>query len=202
MMRMKPEINERKIVITGIGGQGIVFLTRLISYTAVNLGYAVVVSETHGMSQRGGSVISHLKINGNEAPLIQCGSADFMIAMDSNEAMQNLDYVRRGGMVFVNSNESLHPDLNSHLERLNIRVVSHPASAVAVELGAPSAANIVMAGFVIAYDVLNLPFKNMAETIKQISRKAAERNLQALEAGFQAGKKKVEDAHPTLENPR
>ena len=67
--------NELKLIITGIGGQGIVFLTRLISHTAVNLGYAVVVSETHGMSQRGGSVISHLKINGSESPLVQRGTA-------------------------------------------------------------------------------------------------------------------------------
>ena len=116
------DTSERKVIITGIGGQGIVFLTRLFSYTAVNLGRSVVVSETHGMSQRGGSVISHLKINGSDAPLIQRGSADVMIAMDSNEAMQNMDFMCRGGMVFVNSGEGLHPDLTSHLERLKIRV--------------------------------------------------------------------------------
>jgi indolepyruvate ferredoxin oxidoreductase beta subunit len=199
---MKPEMNERKIIITGIGGQGIVFLTRLISYTAVNLGNSVVVSETHGMSQRGGSVISHLKINGSDAPLILRGSADLMIAMDPNEAMQNMDFMRRGGMVFVNSLESLHPDLTPHLERLNIRLVHFPATTTAVELGSPAAVNIVMAGFVMAYDVLNLPFENMAETIKQISSKAAEQNMRAMEAGFQAGKKKMNEAQTTLENAR
>ncbi|MDP7346053.1 MAG: 2-oxoacid:acceptor oxidoreductase family protein, partial [Anaerolineales bacterium] len=63
-------MSELKLIITGLGGQGVVFLTRLISNTAVALGQLVMVSETHGMSQRGGSVISHVKIGGSEAPLI------------------------------------------------------------------------------------------------------------------------------------
>lgn len=192
--------NDRKLVITGIGGQGVVFLTRLISQTAVNLGYPVMVSETHGMSQRGGSVISHVKINGNEAPLIQRGTADFMIAMDPNEAMLNLDFVRRGGMVFVNANEGLLPDLNPHLDRLNIEVVNLPAGTIAIELGSPAVANIVMAGFVVAHPVSPLPIEKMAETIEQISSTRAKQNLQALEAGFQAGRKRVEDVYKILEN--
>lgn len=185
---------ELKIVIAGIGGQGIVFLTRLISQTAVNLGYRVVVSETHGMSQRGGAVFSHLKINGSDAPLIQRGSADLMIALDANEALQNMDYMRRGGTVFVNSNDGLRPEIAPHLERLNIRVASLPASAIAVELGSAATTNIVMAGFVAAYDALNLPLENMIETIKQAASKGAERNLKALEAGFQAGQRQIESA--------
>ncbi|MDP7346499.1 MAG: 2-oxoacid:acceptor oxidoreductase family protein, partial [Anaerolineales bacterium] len=63
-------MRELKLIITGLGGQGVVFLTRMISNTAVALGQPVMVSETHGMSQRGGSVISHVKIGGSEAPLI------------------------------------------------------------------------------------------------------------------------------------
>src|SRR5574341_1422628 len=161
--------NEYKLIITGIGGQGVVFLTRLISQTAVNLGYPVMVSETHGMSQRGGSVISHLKINGNEAPLIQRGTADLMIAMDSNEAMLNLDFVRRGGMVFVNASEGLLPDFDPHLDRLNIKVANFSASAIAAELGSPAVANVVIAGFVVAHPVLCLPIEKMMETIEQIS---------------------------------
>ena len=195
------DAGERKVIITGIGGQGIVFLTRLISHTALDLGHAVVVSETHGMSQRGGSVISHLKINGSDAPLIQRGSADMMIAMDPHEAMQNMDFMRRGGMVFVNNAEGLHPDLTPHLERLNIRVVNFPATAAAVELDSPAAANIVMAGFVAAFSILNLPYENIIETLKQISKKGSGKNLQALHAGFQAGKK-MNEAQTIFENAR
>ncbi|MBK9006936.1 MAG: 2-oxoacid:acceptor oxidoreductase family protein [Anaerolineae bacterium] len=185
--------NERKVIITGIGGQGIVFLTRLLSQTALELGQGVVVSETHGMSQRGGSVISHLKINGSDAPLIQRGSADVMIALDAGEATQNLDFMRRGGAVFVNSAEGLHASLAPHLERLDIRVLNYPATAVAVELGSPAAANIVMAGFVAAFSVLGLPYEDMIQTLKQISKKGSENNLRAIHAGFEAGKKMNEE---------
>ena len=185
--------NERKVIITGIGGQGIVFLTRLLSQTALELGQGVVVSETHGMSQRGGSVISHLKINGSDAPLIQRGSADVMIALDAGEATQNLDFMRRGGAVFVNSAEGLHASLAPPLERLDIRVLNHPATAVAVELGSPAAANIVMAGFVAAFSVLGLPYEDMIQTLKQISKKGSENNLRAIHAGFEAGKKMNEE---------
>ncbi|MBV6402643.1 MAG: hypothetical protein CNIPEHKO_02956 [Anaerolineales bacterium] len=185
--------NERKVIITGIGGQGIVFLTRLLSQTALELGQGVVVSETHGMSQRGGSVISHLKINGSDAPLIQRGSADVMIALDAGEATQNLDFMRRGGAVFVNSAEGLHAGLAPHLERLGIRVLKYPATAVAVELGSPAAANIVMAGFVAAFSVLGLPYEDMIQTLKQISKKGSENNLRAIHAGFEAGKKMNEE---------
>ncbi len=182
------DTSERKVIIAGIGGQGIVFLTRLISHTALELGRSVIVSETHGMSQRGGSVISHLKVNGSAAPLIQRGSADVMIAMDSSEAIQNLDFMRRGGMVFVNSADGLHPGLAPHLERLKIRVVNFPATSTAVKLGSPAAANIVLAGFVSAFSSLDLPYKTMIETLKLISKKGSEKNLQAFDAGYQAGK--------------
>lgn len=183
---------ERKIIIAGTGGQGIVFLTRLISQTAVDLGYPVLVSETHGMSQRGGSVISHVKINGDEAPLVQRGTADLLIAMDPNEAMQNLNYVRHGGTVIVNTSEGLHPDLKPHLERLDIKVIKFSAGKIAVELGSPATANVVMVGFVVAHSMLPFPLEKVRETVEQVSKSGTKVNLQALEAGLEAGRKQLE----------
>ena len=91
-------MDELKFILAGLGGQGVVFLTRLLAQTAVALGHAVMVSETHGMSQRGGSVISHLKIGGDEAPLIQRGTADVLLALEADEAVRNLPFLRRGGL--------------------------------------------------------------------------------------------------------
>jgi indolepyruvate ferredoxin oxidoreductase beta subunit len=178
-----------KLIITGNGGQGIVFLTRLFAQTAVALGHSVMVSETHGMSQRGGSVISYLKINGDEAPLILRGTADFMIALDSNEAVRNLALLRRAGIVFVNADDGLLPEVESHLERLNIQVMSLPASSLALELGASSIANIIMAGFVVAHPALDIPMEKMTATVEKASTRNAELNLKALETGYQAGMK-------------
>jgi len=178
-----------KLIITGNGGQGVVFLTRLFAQTAVALGYPVMVSETHGMSQRGGSVISHLKINGNEAPLIQRGTADFMIALDSNEAVRNLISLRRAGIVFVNTNDGLLPEVEPHLERLSIKVMSLPASSLAIELGSSSIANIIMAGFVVAHPAFDIPIEKMTATVEKVSKHDVELNLKALETGYQTGKR-------------
>ena len=125
---------ELKLILVGLGGQGVVFLTRLLSKTAMALGQPVMVSETHGMSQRGGSVISHLKIGGSEAPLIRRGTADLLLALDPDEAVRNLPFLRRGGTVFVNSDNGLRPEVAEHLERLDIQVLTLPASQMAVTI--------------------------------------------------------------------
>jgi indolepyruvate ferredoxin oxidoreductase beta subunit len=178
-----------KLIITGNGGQGIVFLTRLFAQTAVALGHSVMVSETHGMSQRGGSVISHLKINGDEAPLILSGTADFMIALEANEAVRNLALLRRAGMVFVNADDGLRSEVGHHLDRLNIKVMRLPASRLALELGSASITNIIMAGFAAAHPAFDIPIKKMTATVEKISKNNAELNLKALETGYQAGRK-------------
>ena len=178
-----------KLIITGNGGQGIVFLTRLFSQTAVALGHSVMISETHGMSQRGGSVISHVKINGDEAPLVQRGTADCMIALDANEAVRNLALLRRGGIIFVNADNGLRPEVTPHLERLNIKVLSLPVVNLALEMGSASIANIIMAGFAIAHPAFDIPLDKMTATIEKTSKRNAELNLKALEMGYQAGMK-------------
>ena len=82
---------ELRLIIAGLGGQGVVFLTRLLSETAASLDYPVMVSETHGMSQRGGSVISHLKVGGNQAALIGRGTADALLALASTAVEASRD---------------------------------------------------------------------------------------------------------------
>ena len=119
---------ELKLILSGLGGQGVVFLTRLLAQTAISLEHQVMVSETHGMSQRGGSVMSHLRVGGGEAPLIRKGTADVLIALEANETVRNLSYLRQGGTVFVNSENGLPNEIMPHLERLNIQAYHLPAS--------------------------------------------------------------------------
>jgi len=172
---------ESKLILSGLGGQGVVFLTRLLSTTAVSLGYKVMVSETHGMSQRGGSVISHLKINGSEAPLIQRGTADSLVALEVNEAVRNLTFLRRGGAAFVNTEDGLPAELMEHLKRLDIQLHCLAASKIATALGSAAMTNTVMAGF-----AHPLPIEALRQTISEIAPRGRELNLAALEAGYQA----------------
>jgi indolepyruvate ferredoxin oxidoreductase beta subunit len=176
-----------RLIIAGLGGQGVVFLTRLLSQTAVSLDYPVMVSETHGMSQRGGSVISHLKVGGNQAALIGRGTADALLALESDEAVRNLTYLRKGGVVFVNTEDGIRIEVAEHLDRLNIEVLSLPANRLAQELGTPAVTNVILAGFAAAHPILPLPFDALSHTVERIAPRALELNVQALEIGFRAG---------------
>jgi indolepyruvate ferredoxin oxidoreductase beta subunit len=71
-----------RLVIAGIGGQGVVYATKVLSQVGLKRGDPVLASENHGMSQRGGSVMSHLKIGGSDAPLIRRGAADALVGLD------------------------------------------------------------------------------------------------------------------------
>jgi indolepyruvate ferredoxin oxidoreductase beta subunit len=176
-------MDELKFILAGLGGQGVVFLTRLLAQTAVALGHAVMVSETHGMSQRGGSVISHLKIGGDEAPLIQRGTADVLLALEADEAVRNLPFLRRGGLAFVDAENGLRPEVAGRLEQFELQVLSLPASQMAVSLGAPAVANVILAGFAAAHPTLSLPFETLRQTLATIAPRGRELNLRALEVG-------------------
>jgi indolepyruvate ferredoxin oxidoreductase beta subunit len=182
-----PAPMELKIVLAGLGGQGIIFATRLLAQTAVAIGQPVMVSEVHGMSQRGGSVTSHLKIGGSKAPLIRRGTADLLLALEPDEAVRNLPFLRRGGLAFVNTENGLRPEVAEHLQQLNIQVLSLPASRLAVELGSATVTNVVLVGFAAAHPSLSLSIDALRETLAIIASRRLELNLQALEAGYRVG---------------
>jgi len=178
---------ELELILAGLGGQGVIFTTRLLAQTAAVLRQPVMASEVHGMSQRGGSVVSHLKIGGSEAPLIRRGTADLLLALEEDEAVRNLAFLRQGGAAFVNTENSLQPDVMEHLYRLSIQVLPLPASRMAMELGSAAVSNVVMVGFVAAYASPPLSINALREAMATITPQRYELNLQALEAGYLAG---------------
>jgi indolepyruvate ferredoxin oxidoreductase beta subunit len=92
------------MVIGGFGGQGVVFLVKVLSICAAKKGYKFLGTENHGMSQRGGSVSSHIKIGDFTSPVVEKGSADLVLGLDENEGLLNLVYLKRGGY-FINNAE-------------------------------------------------------------------------------------------------
>ncbi len=182
----------RNIFLCGLGGQGIVFTTRLLAQTALGLGESVMVSETHGMSQRGGSVVSHLKIGGDQAPLIPRGRADLMLALDPDEAMRYLTFLRRGGVAFVNAAQEewdrrLTETLQERMARLEMQALPIPAAEMALALGVPAVANVILVGFALAHPALPLPADAVRQTLSRLAPRNPELNLQALEQGLQKG---------------
>ena len=175
---------ERKLIIAGIGGQGVIYATKVLSQAALMRGERVMASENHGMSQRGGSVMSHLKIGGSDAPLIRRGTADVLVAFDRVEAVRNLPFLRAGGSVFVNSWDGLEAAVMARLNELGVAVYAVGADAYAKELGSSAVANLVLLGFAAAHEALGLTVGDLGEAVPALGpAKAVALNLKALNTG-------------------
>ena len=175
---------ERKLIIAGIGGQGVIYATKVLAQAAMMRGERVMASENHGMSQRGGSVMSYVKIGGSDAPLIRRGTADALIAFDRVEAIRNLSFLRAGGSVFVNGADGLEPAVMARLNELRIGVHVIGADARAKELGSSAVANLVVVGYAAAHDGLGLTLGDLKEAVQALGpARAVALNLNALETG-------------------
>ncbi|MCL5124844.1 MAG: 2-oxoacid:acceptor oxidoreductase family protein [Deltaproteobacteria bacterium] len=165
-----------QMIICGRGGQGIVFLTRLLGDIATEKGLEVISSETHGMAVRGGSINSHLKIGPFFSPLIGWGHADYLISLDSSETANNKHFLKPGGVIFENS-----PD---YCESFVYRV---DAARIARSLGRIQLENVVLLGFAASLANLEISLEEIRKRIDSEVRQAVrEKNLAALESGLKA----------------
>ena len=128
----------QQIIISGVGGQGILFITRLLAETAILLGLPVLTSETHGMAQRGGIVISHLKIGDFSSPLIRPGQANGLLSLKQETVQLHRHFLRPGGWSVANS---------SYTETAQFTV---DADQQALKLGNPQAVNLIVLGCALA----------------------------------------------------
>ncbi len=115
-----------QVIIGGLGGQGILFASRVLGHIALSKGLHVNGSEVHGMSQRGGSVISHFKIGDYASPLVRAGEADVLLAFEQGEGLRNFHFLKKGGVALVNADRPeafKDPDLRAFLEAREIRLL-------------------------------------------------------------------------------
>ncbi len=134
---------ESQIVISGVGGQGVLFVTRLLAEAAIMKNLPVFTSETHGMAQRGGTVISHLKVGRFSSPLIRPGHAQGLISLKAEGLEQHGDYVKPGGWMAVNSSNPPKSTSNTVLCGID-------ADRLAQDLNDPKSLNLVMLGFTLS----------------------------------------------------
>ena len=99
----------QQIVISGVGGQGVIFVTRLLAEAAIEKGFSVFTSETHGMAQRGGTVLSHLKVGRFASPLIRPYKADGLLALKAESLVQHGSYLESDAWAVVNSANHVKP---------------------------------------------------------------------------------------------
>lgn len=146
------------ILFSGVGGQGILLASELTAYAQLEAGFDVKKSEVHGMAQRGGSVVAHLRYGEKVySPLIEPGTADIQVAFEELEAARYLPYLHRDSAVVVNTQRILPPavatgkalypeNILDELRDRGINVVSVDAFGVAKEIGELRTANVVMVG--------------------------------------------------------
>lgn len=181
------------IMIVGVGGQGTLLASKVLGSVLVSLDYDVKVSEVHGMSQRGGSVVTYVRYGEDvHSPIVDLGEADFMLAFEPLEAARYLPYLKNNGTLIVNTRETMpmpvitgamaYPE--NIIEKLKVRanVVALDAFNLANEAGTQKAVNMVLMGVLaarmgIAQDVWQAAIE------KQVPPKFLELNRRAFSLG-------------------
>lgn len=187
---------KKDIILSGVGGQGILSIAAVIGTAAIASGRFMKQSEVHGMSQRGGAVQSHLRISDQPvfSDLIPRGSCDMILSVEPMESLRYLDFLAPGGWLVTNTRpfrniedypgeEELYTAIGAVSNHLMI-----DADAIAADTGSRKVSNIVMVGAASGY--LDIAFEALEESIRTIfGRKGdevVEMNLGALSAGKKA----------------
>lgn len=183
------------IILAGFGGQGLISLARVLAEAAQRKGYNVIVAETHGLSQRGGTVVVHVRLGDCEAPLVPPGTADILLAMELIEANRYLYYLNPNGTIVANDYILPPPlpkiqvptreELVKNLARNAKRVVLVNATREALKLGDTRVANMVLLGAVLHARLLEpmVDTEAVKKAIESLWPRDAMVNIKALEAG-------------------
>jgi indolepyruvate ferredoxin oxidoreductase beta subunit len=178
------------IVLCGLGGQGILFMTRVLAQASQDKGLNIMGAETHGMAQRGGSVISHLRIGEVQSSLVKTGSAHFLLSLEENEGYRNLPFLSKGARMYVNTNSHHFPreEVKEVLDKREIIYRSIPAGTIAQELDAPMSSNLVLLGYFSAFGEGPVGHEGLRATIENISPdRFREINLKVFDEGLRRG---------------
>ncbi len=189
----------KSIIIVGVGGQGTLLASRLLGAALLSENYDVKVSEVHGMSQRGGSVVTYVKY-GEEvfSPIVREGQADFILAFEQLEAARWLPFLKKGGTMIANSQKidpmpvvignAQYPDgVLEAIRATGTNLVEADALSLAVEAGSPKAVNVVLIGVMASR--MDLPYAVWEKAIRvTVPEKFLEMNLRAFKLGFKSAK--------------
>ena len=179
-------------VLSGLGGQGVLFMTKILARAALNKGLKVMGAETHGMAQRGGSVVSHLRLGDVKSSLVRTDSAHFLLALEENEAYRNIPFLAKKGRMYASASDNSFPrqEVRPYLEKMGVISRSVPAADMAMDLGAPMSVNLALLGFFSAFKEGPLSHDELRTTIDQVSPDRFKKiNLKVFDAGFEKGSK-------------
>ena len=188
-------MDTKTVLLVGVGGQGTLLASKLLGNLLVSEGYDVKVSEVHGMSQRGGSVVTYVKYGEKvDSPVICRGEADFLISFELLEAARWLPYLKKGGVV-VTSTQKIEPmpvimgvkDYPEHIvekiEAAGVKLMHADALLLAEECGSSKASNVVLIGMFAKHS--DIPKDVFVKAVEEcVPEKFRKLNLEAFEKGY------------------
>ncbi len=184
----------KNIMIVGVGGQGTLLASRILGNVVISKGYDVKVSEVHGMSQRGGSVVTYVKYGDKVySPVIDKGEADVILAFEMLEAYRAMPFLKDGGKIIVNTQEinpmpvitgaASYPENIAEKMSEKVSLISVDAAKSALEAGNIKAVNVVLIG--VLAKTSEIPYEDWVETIKAtVPEKFLDVNLKAFDLGY------------------
>ncbi|OQB15756.1 MAG: indolepyruvate oxidoreductase subunit beta [Firmicutes bacterium ADurb.Bin193] len=189
---------QSNIMIVGVGGQGTLLASRILGDVATQLGCDVKVSEVHGMSQRGGSVVTYVKYGDKVySPVIAEGEADIILAFEQLEAYRYLRYLKKGGMMLINS-QKINPmpvitgaaeypqDIIDKIKNTSAEIIPIDALSLAIEAGNAKAVNVVLIGLLASRTEIDKGIWESA-LVSCVPPKFLEVNKKAFEIGYNKG---------------
>jgi indolepyruvate ferredoxin oxidoreductase beta subunit len=200
---MSQNKDSSNLIITGVGGQGNVLASQLIGQAFVGKGYFVTIGETYGASQRGGPVMSHIRISKKKqrSPLIPRGKGDIVVAMEPVEALRVLAvYGNPDVVVLINTRpiytidvttgEEPYPeldDIKKRVDELSTSAYYIDATEKAIQMGSPILGNMIMVGALLELKLLPVSLSEFCDTLsRNLSDKKLDVNLKAIEEGRKA----------------
>lgn len=185
----------KNILLTGIGGQGTITASKLLTIGLMSAGYDVKMSEVHGMSQREGQVLTHLRYGDKVySPVVPMGEADIIMGFEELEVLRNIDYLRKDGVVVLNtarfnpigvlSGRDKYPDNTEELIKKRAKkVYSFDAYKEAEKLGSQKVMNIILLGTIVKkMDLVHIDWDKIIE--ENVKPKFVEMNKKALKLGM------------------
>lgn len=188
-------MSTKSILIVGVGGQGTLLASRILGKVMLSQGYDVKISEVHGMSQRGGSVVTYVRYGEKVAsPIIERGEADIILSFEQLEAARYLPYLKKDGTIITNTQKmdpmpvvtgiAEYPEnLVEKLEKAGAKVVAFDALSTAEKAGSIKAVNVALIGRLAKF--YDIPCEIWEEVIKNtVAPKFVELNQKAFELGY------------------
>lgn len=190
----------KRLVFIGVGGQGNLLASRLVGEAALALGIPAVVSEIHGMAQRGGIVESAVLLGEVTSPIVSNAEADVLIGFEPLETLRSLGKCNKDTLIITNTHplppftvavgQGTYPPVDKSLDMIRSKakkVIAIDGNALANEAGNPLSLNMVMLGALIGSGAISIGAEDMKKTISRSTKKAfLESNLKAFDLGMQS----------------